>query len=83
MRLMWDALVCLILHQFVNGSSLLLRSLTLWPHIDEYLLHHFKHLEVLELLDWDALKAVHEALGLAPETMERLEGEHIPIGCVP
>ena len=43
-----------------------------------YSQQHVEHLEALELPDWDALKAVYGVLGLAQETIERLEGGHIP-----
>ena len=77
---MWDVLVCLVLHQFVNGPILLFGLLALQPYVDEYSQQHIEHLEALELSDWDALKAVQEVLGLARETIERVEGEHIPTG---
>ena len=77
---MWDVLVCLVLHRFVNGSILLFRLLALWPYIDEYSWQHVEHLQALELLDWNALKDVYEVLGLTQATTEWLEGEHIPTG---
>ena len=78
---MWDVLVCLVLHQFVNGPILFFRLLALQPYVDQYLRQHVEHLQTLELSDWDALKAVYEVLGLTRETMEWLEGEHIATGC--
>ena len=75
---MCDVLVCLVLHQFVNGLTLLFKLLALQPYIDVYSRLHVEHLEVLELSHWDALKAVYEVLGLAQETLERLEDEHTP-----
>ena len=77
---MGDVLVCLVLHRFVNGPILFFRLLVLRPYIDDYLRQHVEHLQALELSDWDALKAVYEVLGLAQDTTERLEGEHIPTG---
>ena len=53
---------------------------TLRPYVDEYSRQYVEHLEALGLSDCDALKVVYEVLGLARETTERLEGEHIPIG---
>ena len=75
---MWDVLVCLIVHRFVNGPILLFRLQTLQPYIDEYSREHVEHLDAFEASDWDALKVVYKVPGLAQETMERLEGEHIP-----
>ena len=77
---MGDVLVCLVLHRFVNDPILFFRLLVLRPYVDEYSRQHVEHLQALDLLDWDALKAVYEVLGLARDTMERLEGEHIPTG---
>ena len=54
------------------------RLLVLRPYVDEYSRQHFEHLQALELSDWDALNAIYEVLGLAPDATERLEGEHIP-----
>ena len=34
---MWDVLVCLVLHWFVNGCILHFRLLALWLDVDEYL----------------------------------------------
>ena len=64
----------------MNGSIFLFRLLALRPYVDEYSWKHVEHLKALELSDWDALKAVYKVLGLTREMMERLEGEHIPIG---
>ena len=77
---MGNVLVCLLLHRFVNGPILFLRLLVLRPYVDEYSRQHVEHLQALELSDWDALKAIYKVLGLARDAMERLEGEHIPIG---
>ena len=74
---MGNVLVCLLLHRFVNGPILFFRLLVLWPYIDEYSRQHVEQLQALELSYWDALKAVYEVLGLAQDTTERLEGEHI------
>ena len=64
----------------MNGPILLFRLRALQPYVYEYSRQHVEHLGALELSDWDALKAIHEALGLARETTERLECEHIPTG---
>ena len=77
---MWDELVCLVLHRFLNGPILLFRLLALRSYVDEFSWQHVEHLQALELSDWDALKAAYEVLGLAREMAERLEGEHIPTG---
>ena len=77
---MGDVLVCLVLHRFVNGPILFFKLLALRPYIGEYSRQHVEHLQALELSDWDTLKAVDEVLGLAQDTTERLEGEHIPTG---
>ena len=77
---MGDVLVCLVLHRFVNGPVLFFRLVVLRPYVDEYSWQHVERLQALEILDWDALRAVYEVLGLARETTERLEGEHIPKG---
>ena len=75
---MWDVLVCLVLHRFVNGPILLFKLLALQPYVDEYSWQHVEQLQPLELSDWDALEAVYEVLGLTRETTEQLEDEHIP-----
>ena len=77
---MGDVLVCLALHRFVNGPILFFRLLALQPYVDEYSRQHVQHLQVLELSDWDALKAIYEVLGIARDMTEWLEGEHIPTG---
>ena len=64
----------------MNGPILFFRLLVLQPYIDEYSRQHVDQLYTLELSDWDALKAIYEALGLAREATEWLEGEHIPTG---
>ena len=33
---MWDVLVCLVLHRFLNGPILLSKLLALQPYVDEY-----------------------------------------------
>ena len=65
---MGDVLVCLVLHRFVNGPILFFKLLVLRPYIDDYSRQHVEHLQALELLDWDALKAVYEVLGLTRDT---------------
>ena len=75
---MGNVLVCLLLHRFVNGPILFFRLLVLWPYVDEYSWQHVEQLQALELSDWDALNAICEVLGLAPEATERMEGEQIP-----
>ena len=77
---MGDVLVYLVLHRFVNGPILFFRLRALRQYVDEYSWHHVEQLQALELLDWDVLKAIYEVLGLARDTMEWLEGEHIPMG---
>ena len=81
---MGNVLVCLVLHRSANGPILFFRLLVLWPYVDEYSQQHVEQLQALELSDWDALNAIYEVLGLARDTTERLEGEHIPTGsCAP
>ena len=63
----------------MNGPLLLFRLLALRPHIEKYSQQHVEHLEALELLDFHALKAVHEVLALARDTKGMLDAEHIPI----
>ena len=75
---MGDVLVCLLLRRFVNGPILFFRLLVLWPYVAEYSRQHVEQLLALELSNWDALKAIYEVLGLARDTTERLESEHIP-----
>ena len=77
---MGNVLVCLLLHQFVNGPILFFRLLVLRPHVDEHSRQHVQELQALELSDWDALNAIYEVLGLARDAMERMEGEQIPTG---
>ena len=67
---MWDALVCFVLHRFVNGPILLFKLRALWPYVDKYSRQHVEHLQALELSDWYALKAVYEVVGLAQDTTE-------------
>ena len=82
--LLWDVLVCLVSHWFLNGPFLLFKLLALRPYLDEYL--HGSTLSTygaLELSDWDALKAVYKVLGLVHET--RWSGWRVNIfqqGCV-
>ena len=72
---MWDVLVCLVLHRFLNGPILLFKLLALRPYVDEYSRQYVEELQALELSDWDALNAIYEVLGLAQDTTERMEGE--------
>ena len=68
---MGDVLVCLVLHQFVNGPILFSRLLVLQPYVDEYSRQHVDQLYALELSDWDALKAIYEVLGRDVRGKER------------
>ena len=77
---MGNALVCLLLHQFLNGLILFFRLLVLRPYVDEYSRQHVEQLQALDLSDWDALNTIYEVLGLVQDTTERPEGEQIPTG---